>query len=1096
MPIPGSSRIEPTIGNCVYRANNFMKTVLSVFKLACNLALSVLFGSSLSGCFPDNNHHHAQQSGKDATEQTAAPVANDAKFSTLFNHQLTGQLTGTDPKGLPLTFSLVRASTHGELTINAQDGRFEYLPKTPAPDTDSFSFKVDNGSRVSAPAEVNIEIVSGQLLAADDSYQGVLEGGVLNVPISLGLLFNDQNTTSQTMTVILIDAPAHAQTMVLNKNGSFIYTHDGSENFSDSFHYRITNGTLESNTATVTINITPVNDPPVALDDNGEMLEGGSVAIHITANDFDAEGALDLTSIALTNVENGSASVDPHTGVVQFVHDGSETRVAGFNYTVADTAGAVAPAAKVSLQVTPVNDPPQARADALKIDRLHLETAIPVLANDSDPDSRSLTISSVQTDGLHGQARIDSAGTMILYTPESDFQGDDIFSYTIGDQAGGSATSTVTVTVTPATPNIIVVLADDLGYGDLGIYGSSTISTPNLDRMATEGARFTDFYAAPVCGPYRAALLTGTYAPRITMSFNHMPGAGTGINPGEVTIAQMLKERNYVTGMLGKWHLSEHPEFMPTRKGFDMFYGIPYSNDMWPFHPLTCAQPFEDPRLAAARARAALTGYDGQGGKTCWPTGTFPDLPVFENETVVDINPDQSKFMDEFVRRAKDFMQTRGDQPFFLYAAFPQPHVPLFPAARFIGTSTQGLYGDAVQEIDWGVGEILQYLDTLGIDENTLVIFTSDNGPWAEYGIDAGTTGGLRGSKKSNWEGGVRVPMIARWPGHIPQGSTVTEIASHIDILPTIAALVKAPPITRKLDGLDIWPLLAGQVNAESPHDYIYYYNQSQSWQLDQTLMLQAIRGGKWKLHLIVAATGVITAKALYDLARDRSEQTDLLASRPDVANQLLAQAVSFNDSMRQEKRLLGQAVTQVGGLLSVTTTQAPPNVNLTGEGTLDWWHWGLNSAASVNRFQGKTGGPVLGYTQGISPQQFTDNSGLRSTFSWTNGDPVASVNNSATGLKVSQLNGGFILKIPADTQTHTLKLYLGAEQARGKLVASISDNSAPPRTSFTDSSQKPRDNVLTINYHAAGAGQEMTLVYTLENSETGSISLRALALQ
>ncbi|HEY8503213.1 MAG TPA: sulfatase, partial [Gemmataceae bacterium] len=317
------------------------------------------------------------------------------------------------------------------------------------------------------------------------------------------------------------------------------------------------------------------------------------------------------------------------------------------------------------------------------------------------------------------------------------------------------AATTAAILAPPATaapgkerpPNFVIVFTDDQGYGDVGCYGGKGFETPNLDRMAREGVRFTDFYVAQaVCSASRAALLTGCYPNRIGILGALGPASKHGINDGEMTIAEVLKPRGYATAMFGKWHLGHHPRFLPTRHGFDEYAGLPYSNDMWPHHP----------------------------------TAKFPELPMLDGETVInhEVSPaDQTQLTTWYTRRAVRFIERHRDEPFFLYVAHSMPHVPLFVSDRFKGKSERGLHGDVMEEIDWSVGEILKALKDNGLDESTLVLFTCDNGPWLSYGEHAGSAGPLREGKGTTFEGGVRVPCIARWPGKIPAGSVCREPA-------------------------------------------------------------------------------------------------------------------------------------------------------------------------------------------------------------------------------------------------------------------------------------------------------------------------------
>jgi arylsulfatase A-like enzyme len=413
-----------------------------------------------------------------------------------------------------------------------------------------------------------------------------------------------------------------------------------------------------------------------------------------------------------------------------------------------------------------------------------------------------------------------------------------------------------------APPNFVIVLADDLGYGDLGCYGSKVNRTPNLDRMAKEGMRFTDFYVAqPVCSASRAALLTGCYPNRIGILSALNPKSDHGISDREMTIADVLKPRGYASAIYGKWHLGHHPAFLPTRHGFDDYYGLPYSNDMWPKHP----------------------------------TATFPALPLLEGEKIVATNPDQTQLTTSYTEHAVRFIARNKGRPFFLYVAHAMPHVPLHVSEKFKGRSANGLYGDVLLEIDWSVGQILAALKEHGVDNRTLVIFTSDNGPWLPYGDHAGSAGPLREGKQTTWEGGVREPCLMRWPGHIVADSVCREPVMTIDVLPTLAGLAGAALPKLPIDGGDIRPLLEGKPDAHTPHDaYFFYWGKH----------LQAVRSGRWKLHFPhdyptlagnPAGSGGTPARmktahtemALYDLENDPGETTDVADRHPEVVARL-----------------------------------------------------------------------------------------------------------------------------------------------------------------------------------------------------------------
>ncbi len=431
-------------------------------------------------------------------------------------------------------------------------------------------------------------------------------------------------------------------------------------------------------------------------------------------------------------------------------------------------------------------------------------------------------------------------------------------------------------------PNVVIIFTDDQGYGDVGCYGARGFETPNLDRMAREGIRFTDFYVAQaVCSASRAALLTGCYPNRIGILGALGPASKHGIHANERTIADVLKTRGYATAIYGKWHLGYQPPFLPTRHGFDDYFGLPYSNDMWPRHP----------------------------------TAKFPDLPLIEGEKVVAYNPDQTQLTTWYTERAVKFIEQNKARQFFLYVPHNMPHVPLHVSAKFEGKSKQGLYGDVIMEIDWSVGEILAALKKHGLDEQTLVIFTSDNGPWLSYGSHAGSAGPLREGKGTTWDGGQREPCIMRWPGKIPAGAVCREPAATIDLLPTLARLAGAELPRQPIDGLDIWPLISAQAGARSPHEALYFY-----WDRH----LQAVRSGQWKLHFAhpyrtlagkpggsegkpAAYSQGETGLALFDLEKDVGETTNVADRHPQVVERLRRLA----DKARAE---LGDSATkQVG---------------------------------------------------------------------------------------------------------------------------------------------------------------------------------------
>jgi arylsulfatase A-like enzyme len=447
-------------------------------------------------------------------------------------------------------------------------------------------------------------------------------------------------------------------------------------------------------------------------------------------------------------------------------------------------------------------------------------------------------------------------------------------------------------------PNIVIIFTDDQGYADVGVYGAQGYTTPNLDRMAAEGMRFTDFYVAqPVCSASRAALLTGCYPNRIGITGALGPRSTHGIHDEETTLAELCRSRGYATAIFGKWHLGHHPEFLPLRHGFDEYYGIPYSNDMWPLHPAYA----HFPPGTAERKRG------------------YPDLPLFEGNQVVDPEvtaDDQKRFTRDLTERSVAFINERGEGPFLLYVAHPMVHVPLHVSDEFANTTAAGLYGDVISEIDWSVGRILGALRAQGIDE-------SDNGPWLSYGDHAGSAAPLREGKGTTFEGGVRVPCIMRWPGKIPAGQVCREPIMTIDIFPTVAALVGAELPARAIDGRDVGALLLGDSGVASPLEaYFFYYHRND---------LEAVRSGRWKLHFPhkyrsmegqAPGSGGTPGKydwdrrtrlELYDLHTDVAESRDVAGEHPDVVARLTALA----DAMRRD---LGDDLTEVEG-----TGRRPP---------------------------------------------------------------------------------------------------------------------------------------------------------------------------
>ncbi|MCF7817431.1 MAG: sulfatase [Kiritimatiellales bacterium] len=438
-------------------------------------------------------------------------------------------------------------------------------------------------------------------------------------------------------------------------------------------------------------------------------------------------------------------------------------------------------------------------------------------------------------------------------------------------------------------PNFIVIFTDDQGYQDVGCFGSPDIATPNLDRMAAEGMRYSDFYvAAPVCTPSRAALLTGKYPERLGMAKGVLfPHSQTGLGPQEITIAELLKQKNYATACIGKWHLGHLDQFLPTAQGFDHYYGIPYSNDMWLAPELNAAK---DIKLLDGLTLAQMDAMRGK--KATKESGR--KVPLMRNNEIIEFPADQPTLTRRYAEEAIRFIGQNKDNPFFIYLTPAMPHVPLFASDAFKGKSKAGLYGDAVEEIDWAVGQILQCLAKEGLADNTLVVFTTDNGPWLSQGDQGGHALPLRNGKGSTFEGGMRVPCIMKMPGTIPAGTTCSELASTIDLLPTFGKMAGIP-VKHEIDGRDIGDLVKGKPGAKTPHEFFLYYLH------DDTLA--AIRMGDWKLILgvpVISYSQKVEAKQysketfepeLYNLRDDIGEQDNLYKQHPEIAEKMLARA-------------------------------------------------------------------------------------------------------------------------------------------------------------------------------------------------------------
>ena len=423
-------------------------------------------------------------------------------------------------------------------------------------------------------------------------------------------------------------------------------------------------------------------------------------------------------------------------------------------------------------------------------------------------------------------------------------------------------------------PNFVIIFTDDQGYQDVGCFGSPSIRTPNLDRMAAEGMRFTDFYsAASVCSPSRAALLTGCYPPRVGITKVLFPSDNIGLNPEERTIADMLKGKGYVTSCIGKWHLGHLPEFLPTSNGFDSYFGIPYSNDM-----------------------DGVKGKDGNLDRAWRQKDYSPwNVPLMRNEEIIERPADQTTLIERYTDEAVEFIRSSRDKPFFLYLPHTMPHVPLFVSEEFYVEDVQEAYKATIEQIDSAIGRVLGAIKDAGVDRNTLVVFTSDNGPWLDKKHHAGCALPLRDGKFSTYEGGMREPCIMRWPAKIPAGRVCSELCGTIDLLPTFARLAGAEiPADRVIDGRDIWPLMEGRPGAGSPHEAYFYYRGNN---------LEAVRSGKWKLRRVKKNT------ELYDLEADVSEKINLADKHPEIVKRLAALMEEFDLELKANARLAGKSV-------------------------------------------------------------------------------------------------------------------------------------------------------------------------------------------
>ncbi|MBN2279088.1 MAG: sulfatase-like hydrolase/transferase [Candidatus Marinimicrobia bacterium] len=530
-------------------------------------------------------------------------------------------------------------------------------------------------------------------------------------------------------------------------------------------------------------------------------------------------------------------------------------------------------------------------------------------------------------------------------------------------------------------PNIILILTDDQGYHDLGCFGAEDFKTPNIDRLAREGMRFTDFHVSQaVCSASRAALMTGCYSERISLQGALMPWSALGLNPEEETIADILKRKNYKTGIFGKWHLGHHKKFLPLQQGFDEYLGLPYSNDMWP------------------------VDYDGTPVSAENYKIQYPPLPLIQNNDPVDTIKnlkDQAALTTRYTEAAVDFIKRNRKDPFFLYVPHSMPHVPLGVSEKFRGKSKQGLYGDVIMEIDWSVGEIVKTLEKYQLVDHTLIIFTSDNGPWLNFGNHAGCAEPLREGKGTIFEGGPRVPCVMKWEGHIPENTVCEKLTSTIDLLPTLAEITGAGLPKKTIDGVSILPLMLGDKQAEPRREFYYYYDAG----------LCAVRRDDWKLqflHRTRSYSGVEPGKdgypgeynylevgqELYNLRQDIRETSDLSAKYPEIVKEL----EKLGELARQK---LGDQITGVVG----SEIRQPGRLGLEDNPRVDHLAKGKRVTIASPYHPKYTGGGDTALTDGIRGT-WNFNDGAWQGFEYSHLEAIIDLEKEQ---KINQITVGFL---------------------------------------------------------------------------------------
>lgn len=630
-------------------------------------------------------------------------------------------------------------------------------------------------------------------------------------------------------------------------------------------------------------------------------------------------------------------------------------------------------------------------------------------------------------------------------------------------------------------PNIVLVVADDLGYGDLSSFHPAAIQTPNIDSLAAQGTRFTSFYATPVCTPFRAGLITGSHAIRIGLNGALFPGQATGLAEAEETLPELLKEAGYRTMLAGKWHLGDAPQHHPGRHGFERFFGIPYSHDMWPFHPQMCRASRREPaRLREARNRAITSG--ARLGPSCYSKEQLPDLPLYRDLDILEFNPDPALLTRRFLDAGLSFISEPDPRPFFLMIALTAPHVPLAPSPAFAGRSGAGRYADTLLETDDAVGELVRTLEARGLRDNTVVVFTSDNGPWLDYGGDGGHPGPFSGGKGSVREGGIRVPLIVRWAGGSKVASRINASLTHLDLMPTLLELAGARSPRQAPDGISVAGRSIAQLRAVADKRPLLFFRPGGE-PGDVTGRLGAIRQGRWKLHLR-KQLGMLVPTGLYDLDSDPAEATDLKVREWAVTARLLALARSERDRLSAGLRLPAPSRPGSGHLQVEMRPDDVSRMVIDNMGAEAWAVWDVSGQVA-----GYGSGPaprlamrVLGDTAQIAkePRIVTPRYG---------GDarPVRGWSTSAEG-------SGFEISVDAGKANGILHLWIGGEMGTGRLEARLSDGSAPLYSTVIGDSRGEYGRWVVIHFRTASKdGAQLSVRWRREDG--GPVNLRAAAL-